>query len=78
MTLDGLVGMPLSAQRMALADGVAPSVAYEWLGDGRVRLAVSESPTYLVMAVPEPAAAAVGLVFASSVLLASRPRGRVR
>jgi hypothetical protein len=78
MTLDGLVGMPLSAQRMALADGVAPSVAYEWLGDGRVRLAVSESPTYLVMAVPEPATAAVGLVFASSVLLASRTRGRVR
>ncbi|HEV7301226.1 MAG TPA: carbohydrate-binding protein [Tepidisphaeraceae bacterium] len=50
-TLSGLPGSVVSAERMPLASGAAPSVSYTKPAAGQVRLTVNESPTFIRVAV---------------------------
>ncbi|MEX0744842.1 MAG: hypothetical protein WD118_04500 [Phycisphaeraceae bacterium] len=57
LTLGDLPGSVLRAEGMPLADGPAPAIDFEQLDTGSIRLMVTESPTYLRIALPEPTSA---------------------
>lgn len=48
-----LPAKPWKAERMPTESGPAPSAVYEFLEDGEIRLAVTESPTYFWVRSPE-------------------------
>ena len=54
ITLTDLPGTPLWADRMPLESGLAPNVSFEVLSSDSIELLVTESPTYLNMAVGDP------------------------